>query len=161
MLVFKKKKENPLQLTSCKFTIITQLLTFLSYTKAPGSHDTIEKNSKFFVLYNENGEILIFAGFILYTAMLWKSRRKLYLAARALRKWLQAREFQNGFNLKEDWRGTRRSDLEIQRGVPMNSHRLSFYEETRVCTIREALKSLYRGGISRWNNKQQLKARHV
>lgn len=70
MPVFKKKKENLLQLTSCKFTIITQLLTFLSYIKAPGSHDTIGKNSKFFVLYNENGEILIFAGFILQSGLL-------------------------------------------------------------------------------------------
>lgn len=70
MLIFKKKKENLLQLTSCKPTIIAQLLTFLSYIKARGSHDTIGKNSKFFALYNENGEILIFTGFILHTGLL-------------------------------------------------------------------------------------------
>lgn len=40
MLVLKKRKENLLQLTSCKSTIITQLLTFLSYIKARGSHET-------------------------------------------------------------------------------------------------------------------------
>lgn len=90
----------------------------------------------------------------LYGIIMKIVRKTLYFAARAL----QCREFQKCLNFGGDSRGTEEDQIpKFNEASPIESR--FAIEEREPLTTPEALKSLYRGGISRWNNKQQLKDR--